>query len=86
MTKEEAAKKLQFVKQFYTDMEIRKALDMGADLLGETNAQCKGCAYNGRKMEDGGCEAFTERPEHCWNHTTTKQKAQRIAIMKEYAR
>lgn len=83
MNGEEAAQKLKYIRQFYADLDIIKAIDMGVELLQEKNIQCKGCGYN-THFKDNGCEAFTQRPEHCTNYTTKKQKAVRSVIIDSY--
>lgn len=83
MNGEEAAKELENIKLFYADLDKRKALDMAIELLNEKNPQCKGCGYN-THFKDNGCEAFTQRPEHCTNYTTRKQKTARTALIDSY--
>lgn len=47
------------------------------------NNFCEGCAYaeTGRKT---GCEAFIEKPEKCWNHTTQEVAKGREKQIKRY--
>lgn len=47
--------------------------------------QCEGCHYNRGYENKSGCMAFTERPQECWNHTTTEDGEKREKEIKNYA-